>query len=247
MLEDSLFESRDRPKTRKPMTIVISAGAHMVTVAILVLIPLFHTQAITTPPLDLALWMPQTESPKAPEVVRAQPHVQRYVQVAPDVFTSPGRVPSEIAYVDEPKVPALNSPLSSGRGTESLIRELFYRDLPETGPAPILLPPPLPPPPPAARAQPFRVGGDVQKANLIHQVNPVYPALARQARVQGAVQLEAVISKEGTIESLRVISGHPLLTEAALDAVRQWRYRPTLLNGDPVEVITNVIVTFTFR
>ena len=84
----------------------------------------------------------------------------------------------------------------------------------------------------------------MQAANLIHQVNPIYPPLARQARVQGVVVMEATISKDGSIESLRIIQGHPLLNQAALDAVQQWKYRPTMLNGDPVEVITTVTVTF---
>ena len=84
----------------------------------------------------------------------------------------------------------------------------------------------------------------MEAANLIHQVNPIYPPLARQARVQGVVVMEAAISKDGSIESLRVIQGHPLLNQAALDAVQQWKYRPTMLNGDPVEVITTVTVTF---
>jgi len=78
-------------------------------------------------------------------------------------------------------------------------------------------------------------------------VNPIYPPLARQARIQGVVVMEAVISKEGSIESLRVVTGHPLLNQAALDAVKQWKYRPTLLNGEPVEVITTVTVTFNLK
>jgi len=103
-------------------------------------------------------------------------------------------------------------------------------------------PPPPPPPPPPERV---RVGGSVQTANLVTAPKPVYPPLARQARIQGTVKLEADISKEGTIENLRVISGHPLLIQAALDAVKQWRYKPTLLNGVPVEVVTTVDVNFT--
>ena len=78
-------------------------------------------------------------------------------------------------------------------------------------------------------------------------MNPIYPRLAQQARAQGVVVLAAVISKEGTVERLRVISGHPLLNQAALDAVKQWRYRPTMLNGDPVEVETTITVTFTLQ
>ena len=82
---------------------------------------------------------------------------------------------------------------------------------------------------------------------LIYQVKPVYPQIAKLTRTQGVVVLEAVISKDGTIDSLRVISGHQLLTQAALDAVRQWKYRPTMLNSEPVEVITTVTVTFTLQ
>ena len=102
-----------------------------------------------------------------------------------------------------------------------------------------------PPPPPAAKPpQRVRVGGNVQQANLIRQVKPPYPPLAKQARIQGTVVLEAVISKQGSVENLRVISGHPLLIQAALDAVKQWKYKPTLLNGEPVEVVTTVTVNF---
>jgi len=82
---------------------------------------------------------------------------------------------------------------------------------------------------------------------LIHQVKPGYPPLAKVTGTQGVVLLDAVIDKEGSIQSLRVISGHPLLNQAALDAVKQWRYRPTLLNGEPVEVSATITVTFTLQ
>jgi protein TonB len=79
---------------------------------------------------------------------------------------------------------------------------------------------------------------------LVHKVQPAYPALARSARIQGVVVLEAMISKQGTIENLRLLSGHPMLAPAAIDAVRQWRYRPYILNGEPVEVETQITVNF---
>jgi protein TonB len=85
----------------------------------------------------------------------------------------------------------------------------------------------------------------VQRANLINQTRPVYPPLARQARIQGTVKLTAIISKDGSIQKLEVLSGHPLLIPAALQAVKEWRYKPTLLNGEPVEVVTQVDVNFT--
>ena len=84
----------------------------------------------------------------------------------------------------------------------------------------------------------------VQAALLIHRVEPEYPALARQARVEGTVELHAVIGRDGTIESLEALNGHPLLVKAALDAVRQWRYRPTMLGTEAVEVDTYITVHF---
>jgi len=115
-----------------------------------------------------------------------------------------------------------------------------------------------PPPPPSTDqpAQPdipeqpeptirIRVGGYVQAARLVSQPRTPYPPLARQMRVQGTVRLEAVINMDGTVKDVRVLSGPPLLVQAALDSVSQWRYQPTLLNGEPVEVITTIELNFT--
>ena len=95
------------------------------------------------------------------------------------------------------------------------------------------------------RPQRIRVGGNVAQANLISQERPVYPPLAKQARIQGTVRLQAIVGKEGNVNQLEVVAGHPLLVQAALDAVRTWRYQPTLLNGEPVEVVTTIDVVFT--
>jgi protein TonB len=84
----------------------------------------------------------------------------------------------------------------------------------------------------------------MMEGNLIYKVQPIYPPLARSARIQGSVVLRAVISRTGTIENLQVLSGHPLLVMAAREAVEQWRYRPYILNGEPVEVETQVTVNF---
>jgi protein TonB len=106
-------------------------------------------------------------------------------------------------------------------------------------------------PPPAVKevkaATPtrVRVGGQVQAANLIKKVTPTYPPLAKQARISGQVRFTAIIGKDGTIQNLQLVSGHPLLVAAARDAVTQWVYKPTLLNNEPVEVITQIDVNFT--
>jgi protein TonB len=91
---------------------------------------------------------------------------------------------------------------------------------------------------------PVKRSEGVQEAHLLSRVEPQYPALAIQTRTEGTVRLHAIISRDGRITSLEVISGHPFLVKAALDAVRQWRYRPTLLNGEPVEVETSITVIF---
>ncbi len=92
---------------------------------------------------------------------------------------------------------------------------------------------------------PVRIGGAVQASKIINQARPEYPPLAKSARVSGVVTLQATISREGTIRNLQVVSGHPLLVPSALAAVQRWTYSPTLLNGEPVEVITQIEVHFT--
>jgi len=112
---------------------------------------------------------------------------------------------------------------------------------------------PAPPPPPATE-QPrprtparIRVGGNVQAANLIRKVVPVYPEEAKKAHIQGTVRFQVIIAREGVIKEIHLVSGDPALAQAAQDAVQQWVYKPTLLNGQPVEVVTNVDVNFTLH
>ena len=104
-----------------------------------------------------------------------------------------------------------------------------------------------PPPPKPVKREPIRVGGNVQESKLIRKVEPVYPELAKRARVQGSVILSVTVDEEGNVSEIRVTKGHPLLDEAALTAVRQWKYSPTLLNGEPVPVIATVTVIFNLK
>jgi TonB family protein len=99
--------------------------------------------------------------------------------------------------------------------------------------------------PPASGVQRIRVGGNVQAANLIRKVIPVYPTEAKKAGVQGTVRFQMILGTDGTVQHLQVVSGDPLLVDAARDAVQQWVYKPTLLNGQPVEVVTTVDINFT--
>jgi len=93
----------------------------------------------------------------------------------------------------------------------------------------------------------FVVTGQCQGAKLVKRVEPIYPPLARQTRISGTVRLHAIIGKDGTVQDLQVISGHPLLLQAAMNAVKQWRYQQTLLDGNPVEVDTTIDVIFSLN
>jgi protein TonB len=97
---------------------------------------------------------------------------------------------------------------------------------------------------PAPTVQRVRVSQGVTKGMVVYRLEPTYPPLAREARIQGVVVLTAIIDKDGNIQNLRLVSGHPMLAPAAIDAVKHWRYKPFLLNGQPVEVETTVTVTF---
>jgi protein TonB len=114
-----------------------------------------------------------------------------------------------------------------------------------TGNVQAITPPPPPAPVQHAPAKPLRVGGEVMEARIIKRVMPVYPEIAKRSRVSGRVRLMSVIAADGTIQKLQVTEGHPLLVAAALEAVRQWVYKPTLLNGQPVEVQAPIEVIFT--
>ena len=113
---------------------------------------------------------------------------------------------------------------------------------------PIVVAPPPPPKPAETQkptSAPIAVGGDVQMAKLVRRVIPLYPPIARSARISGIVRLIGTIGKDGVIRNLQLVSGHPMLARAALEAVQQWVYKPTLLNGNPVEVIAPIEVSFT--
>jgi TonB family protein len=122
---------------------------------------------------------------------------------------------------------------------------VFFNVLPEGELLTFLIAPP--PPPKPVKRDPIRVGGNVQESKLIRKVEPVYPELAKRARVQGSVILVVTVDEEGNVADIKVTKGHPLLDEAAKSAVSQWKYSPTLLNGEPVPVIATVTVIFNLK
>ncbi len=258
MLEDCLIESRPFTRSRGPFTLAVPVVTHGGLVAVLVLIPLFQRQVLPRTSIFEPLRPPEVHTrvtALAPAANQAAP-----APAAP-VFTdffAPIAIPNKIAHVVDVPIPGPagfpSQGIGGGGNSPNLGLLLGPPDSRQPAPPP---PPPAPPPVPpkspdlvaTAPATPVPRGGDVVMSNLVHQVQPVYPVLARKTHTQGVVLLEAVITREGTIDParIRVISGNVLLNDAAVDAVKQWRYRPTLLNKVPVEIVTTIAVNFTFN
>lgn len=195
-------------------------------------LPAFHVPAFVP---TLTVWRPpeppvNESRPTSRSSGLALPHAFRPLVV---LHSNYPQTSFAIVDYDAPVNPTTPSIAALPVGTSTLPR---YDGPPATAPVkPDVVQPP---------ATPVRVGGNVQSAKLITQVVPVYPPLARQMRISGIVQLFGVIAKDGTIQRLQVLSGHPLLRQAAIDAVSQWVYRPTILNGQPVEVEAPIDVIF---
>jgi protein TonB len=240
-------------KTRRPMTVLVAACGEAILITSLALVPMFFVEELPTRGLLRALMLaPVPTAPPAPPppmLAKPIPHsAPAPRKFNADVLVSPVVVPKAVAIISE--APAIEmeamaggvpggipGPALPGTGTG------FFSSAIAVAPPPPPSPPEAAAPPPGAPAQ-ITVGGEVQAGRILQMVQPVYPALARRGRIQGNVQLKAIISADGKIKTLTVVSGNPLLVNAALDAVRHWTYQPTLLNGSPVEVKTEILVRF---
>lgn len=231
----SAAKTNDWKRTTLPFAYMIE----VIVVGVMVIVPLVHTEAL--PKASLAfVWMPSP--PAAPPRAAASPRVPVQQVSLAELEKAPTVIPSTITMIKEQPSPPSNSVpvgglpgVGPGGPSDEVLNSIIGMGA-------------VPPPPPKAKPQTIqRVlrGGDVEAARLIYGPRPDYPQLARIARVQGTVRLEALIATDGTIKGLKVISGHPLLIRAALEAVEQWRYQPTLLNNQPVEVETDIDVNFT--
>jgi periplasmic protein TonB len=236
MFEDSLFASAGNLKTSKPLAVAISFTIQSIAVGILVLVPLVYTEALPARQLvGILITPPPPPATRPPELARQAPTTPIRIQQRRDTV-QPSRIPNRVVMIAEEPLP----PIISGIVTDAM-------DLTSGAPGTLLsrsIAVEPPPPPPTNRPARIRVGGVVMAAKLINQSMPIYPEPSRRFHIQGMVRLQALISSDGTIQNLTVLSGHPMLIPAALDAVRQWQYEPTLLNGLPVEVETTIEVIF---
>lgn len=230
------------------MSFAASAIAEIVVVGALIVIPLaYHDR------LPSFHWRPVgVGAPLKPvEPVEPRPVVAHTLRTAsgpslPRTFVEPVSQPSGGSSGALPALVMWDATPGAGFGLGDFVSG--PAGIIDIAPRPVATPPPpvTRDPPGAVRPSgPVRVGGDVQNAKLIRKIVPDYPALAISARISGVVRLTGTIARDGTIQNLQVVSGHPLLVRAAVEAVSQWVYRPTLLNGQPVEVIAPIEVNFT--
>ena len=240
MFEDSLIESGGRLKTKRGATTLLSFVLQMLFLGILILIPLIYTEALPKTQLMTFLVAPPPPPPPPPPPAATQ--VVKVVKVQSDLINgqlrTPTKIPEKVQMIKEEEAPppAMGGVMGGvvggvpGGSMGGVIGGIISS-------TPVAVPH-------VATPQRVRVSQGVSSGLLIKKVQPNYPPLARQARIQGDVVLQAEISKDGTIQNLQLVSGHPMLAPAAIEAVRQWRYRPYLLNGEPVAVETQVLVKF---
>jgi len=241
MFEDSLLESGGRIKTRRGWTTLVSFLLQVLMIGVLVLIPLIYTEALPKGQLTTFLVAPPPPPPPPPPAaapVKAVKVVQ--TDIVDGQLRTPTKIPEKVAMIKEedapPPVSAVGGVVGGvpggvpGGQMGGVIGGIISS-------TPVAVPK-------VATPQKIRVSSGVAAGNLINRVEPLYPPIAKSARIQGTVVLQAVISKNGNIEGLRAVSGHPMLVPAAIDAVSRWRYKPYLLNGEPVEVETTITVNF---
>jgi protein TonB len=251
-LEKDMFEqSFVATSAAKPRNVALALLGQALLVGILVIIPILYVQPLPTIPLTSMVSIPLAPPPPPPPARAVRSHAERVVpkKFVFKQFTAPVTIPKEVPAIADAPAPLLDNPVIAGvpggvpgGQANGVIGGVLSG-----------LPGPPPPPPPAAKhveePQPaapeiIRVGGEVQAALLVREVEPVYPKLARQAHIAGTVVMNAIIGKDGSVQDLKLVSGNPLLVESAMEAVRQWVYKPTILNGKPVEVGTEIDIHF---
>ena len=241
MFEDSLMESAGKLKTKRGVTTAFSFVVQILLIGVMILIPLIYTEALPKQQLMTFLVAPPPPPPPPPPAA-APERVVKQIQseVINGALRTPTKIPEKVKMITEEEAPPSAGvsgvvggvPGGVAGGQMGGVIGGIISSTPMNVPK-------------VATPQRVRVSGGVTAGNAIFSPKPQYPQIARTARIQGSVVLHAVISKSGAIEQLQVVSGHPMLTQSALETVRQWKYKPYYLNGEPVEVDTTITVNFT--
>src|SRR6202142_2624205 len=243
MFDDLVVSSANPKRTNNSWTVALSAIIQACLLGILILIPLIYTEALPKTLLTTFLVPPPPPPPPPPPAAAIQRIVKPVVRLIHNgQMMAPTVVPKKVEMIKEEEMPPDVGAVGVVGGVPGGVPGgqaggVLGGIIGGSGGGM--------PPPPKPTQQRVRIGGNVQAAKMLRQIQPMYPQIAKTAHVQGTVILHAIISKDGTVQELQYISGPALLMRSAMDAVRQWKYQPTLLNGEPVEVDTTISVVFT--
>ena len=250
LFEDSLLDSTVEQRNGRTWATGLSFVSQTFFIGFLLLLPLWFTEVLPNEQLVTFLVAPPPPPPPPPPAASA-PRAVRVVKVTTNIengqLRTPSRIPAKVQMIkeDEAPPPVVTTggvvggvPGGIPGGQLGGVIGGIISSSSSLAAVPRLSKPVVP------TLQRVRVSPGVTRGLLIHRVEPKYPPLAQQARIQGDVVLTAIIDKEGNVQHLQLVSGHPLLAPAAIEAAKQWRYKPFLLNGEPLEVETTVTVNF---
>lgn len=239
MFENSVFESAGGAATHRGATTIASAALQTMLLGLAVLLPLIYTEALPRAQM-VVLSLPAPPPGPPPRALPPDRHPRPssvQTELERDRVLVPRGFPDHPAQIRDEEPPAVGptGPASSfvpgGTG-------------PADSPITSILKSGQPTRPVYDAPKRLALGGNVSIGHLIHRVEPTYPEIARRARIQGDVRVRAVIARDGSVQNLTVVDGNPFLAQAAMDAVSHWRYEPFLLNGQPIEVDTEVTIRF---
>ena len=252
LFEDILLDSSAAQRKRRTWPTLISFVLQLFVIGLLLLLPLWFTDVLPKQQLLVFLEAPPPPPPPPPPAASTPP-TPKVVKVTSNIangrLRTPSKIPAKVQMIKEEDAPP---PVVTTGGVVGgvpggipggqlggVIGGIISAS------SSLAAAPTLPKPVPAV--QRIRISQGVTQGLLIFRVEPTYPPLAQQARIQGVVVMTALIDKGGNVQRLQVVSGHPLLAPAAIEAVKQWRYKPFVLNGQPLEVETTVTVNFHLR
>jgi len=241
MFEDSLLNGSHTIATRRTTSTIVSLGIQTALLAAIVALPLFTSEGLPIHTLLRPL-VPVVAPPSGSEEPMQHPTTptsNRATTIVPadTVFRTPVQIPAHVDMSAEPETARSGNPFGVPGGDPNGKPDGVLKSILVASAGP---PPPIPPPTAPRRL----LISHYDPGMVIRQVKPVYPRTALITRTEGAVVLRAIVGKDGTVQDLRVVSGSPLLASSALEAVRQWQFKPYLLNGAPIEVETQVTVNF---
>lgn len=253
LFEDSLLDSSVAQRKRRTWSTLLSFVLQLVLIGLLLLLPLWFTDVLPKQQLLVFLEAPPPPPPPPPPAASTPPSTPKVVKVTSNIangrLRAPSRIPAKVQVIKEDDAPlpvattggvigGVPGGIPGGQLGGVIGGIISASSSPAAAPT-------LSKPVPAVQRR--RISQGVTQGLLIFRIEPTYPPLAQQARIQGVVVMTAFIDKGGNVQRLQVVSGHPLLAHAAIEAVKQWRYKPFVLNGQPLEVETTVTVNFHLR